>query len=291
MLIAMETVCLPFSNVFFCSFLHSLPLFVRRVWHSNASVVLLLKLLCCCCCCVRVCKFIREVNKHCFVICTLRKCALTVPAHSIGRLNFKIFDMFRLANTHHLRANTSAIRDQPKTMNDIEREEKKIIRIEMEKRVRVKHTILLLHAWIVEMMMTKIWNQKKSERKKKQKPTNSLPVQIHKSICLHLRVAAFNFISTLFRFFSHWFLPFSPWPCCILCFHYHYRLLACWRNIADAIDDDEFRISGKVAVQTVEAIESESIVLSCGRTKMPANDVKWFFNGKFYLMVFCRHRH
>ncbi|XP_055311098.1 tyrosine-protein kinase-like otk isoform X2 [Sitodiplosis mosellana] len=30
--------------------------------------------------------------------------------------------------------------------------------------------------------------------------------------------------------------------------------------------------------QTVDAVENESIVLSCGRTKMPDDDVKWFFN-------------
>lgn len=53
--------------------------------------------------------------------------------------------------------------------------------------------------------------------------------------------------------------------------------------LTDAIDDDdddEFHISTNVVVKAVEAIESESIVLSCGRTKMPDDDVKWFFNGK-----------
>ncbi|XP_031627847.1 tyrosine-protein kinase-like otk [Contarinia nasturtii] len=45
--------------------------------------------------------------------------------------------------------------------------------------------------------------------------------------------------------------------------------------------DDGFDTGTKVVVQTVEAIESEYIVLSCGRTtKMSVNnnDVKWFFN-------------
>lgn len=53
----------------------------------------------------------------------------------------------------------------------------------------------------------------------------------------------------------------------------------------DAIDDDEFSIRTMVAAEPVEAIENESIVLSCGRTKMPDTDVKWFFNGKYFFRM------
>lgn len=79
-------------------------------------------------------------------------------------------------------------------------------------------------------------------------------------------------INILSLFFSPLFLAHSS------CFNYPRRALT------DAIDDG-FDIGTKAAAQNIEAIESESIVLSCGQTKMPDNDVKWFFNGKFYLII------
>lgn len=50
--------------------------------------------------------------------------------------------------------------------------------------------------------------------------------------------------------------------------------------LTDAIDDDDYHEfittwKSEVAVERVEAIESETIVLSCGPTT-----AKWFFNGK-----------
>lgn len=54
--------------------------------------------------------------------------------------------------------------------------------------------------------------------------------------------------------------------------------------LTDAIDDG-FDRNANADTQTVEAIESDSIVLPCGRTKMPNNSVKWLFNGKFYLIL------
>lgn len=104
------------------------------------------------------------------------------------------------------------------------------------------------------------------------------------------QMVAFNFIhrgvvdfSAVF-FFSIRFIRFvCLFACCTLCIVVGVVLTICtFTVLTDAIDDDvdEFHISGMVAVKTVEAIESESIVLSCGRTKMPDDDVKWFFNGK-----------
>lgn len=60
----------------------------------------------------------------------------------------------------------------------------------------------------------------------------------------------------------------------------------------DAIDDGfDIRTATTmtattIPTQTVEAAENESIVLSCGRTEMPHNDVKWFFNGNSFFFLF-----
>lgn len=102
---------------------------------------------------------------------------------------------------------------------------------------------------------------------------------------------SFPFFFTLF--IKHFSLFLSLFFC--FCSSPFFRLRwFCWkkiytktRNNTDAIDDDEFSTRpATIAAETVEAIENKSIVLSCGRTKMPDGDVKWFFNGKYFFRMF-----
>lgn len=125
--------------------------------------------------------------------------------------------------------------------------------------------------------------------KKKEKKNRKTIYYIHITVacadidlCFSSNVVAFNFIQLMavsIRSFS-FFLSFLP-PFTLFALHYLYVL-------ADAIDDydDEFHINAIVAAKIVEAIENECIVLSCGQTEMPHEDVKWFFNGKFLFMLF-----
>lgn len=114
----------------------------------------------------------------------------------------------------------------------------------------------------------------------------------------------FDFSCLICEFYS-----IHPWSLCVLfvsftlCILNHFSLCyssfflpspvwftfktPCTHTHTDAIDDDEFSTrTPTIAAETVEAIENKSIVLSCGRTKMPDSDVKWFFNGKYFLYAF-----
>lgn len=95
---------------------------------------------------------------------------------------------------------------------------------------------------------------------------------------LHL----FNFILKFYSLISIFFSPLIYSTIFVFVFFFLFE--------TDAIDDG-FDIQTKVSAastqtQTVDAIESESIVLSCGRTKMTDDDVKWFFNGNSVFFFF-----